>query len=75
MMSYSEESAEIKLLLIQSYMNTRGCDLEELLRVTFWKRFVKYKNCDQLDILELLEMMVRLEYHHELSSIINYLTQ
>jgi len=60
--------------MISNYMYIRGCDLEENLRVTLWRRFVRHKDCDQLDILELLELMNRLEYHNELARIIGYLT-
>lgn len=59
-----------KLLSIGNFIYNEGWQLEEHCRVVFHRRLVCYRECDQLDLLELIQLMDRWEYFKELSTVI-----
>jgi len=59
-----------KLLAIGNYIMREGLLLENMYQVTLARRTVKYRDCDQLDMLELIQLMDRWEYFKEWSVII-----
>jgi len=59
-----------KLLTIQHFLLLEGIRVEDDFRLTLSYRTAQYRNCDQLDMLELIQLMDRVEYFNELEAVI-----
>ena len=59
-----------KVFSIMCFLWNEGIRVEEHYRVTLSYRTVKYRECDQLDLLELIQLRDRLEYFHELNTVL-----
>ena len=59
-----------KLVAIMSFMHNEAIRAEDAYKLTLNHRTVYYRQCDQLDLLELIELKVRLDYFNELSAVI-----
>jgi len=60
-----------KLLLIGNFLNNEAIRLEDAFKVTLSYRTGQYRNVDQLDMLELIQLLDRLEYFRELDAVIS----
>ena len=59
-----------KLLSIGCFMNNEGIRVEDTYRLVLSHRTVHWRECDQLDLLELMELKIRLDYFNELDVVI-----
>jgi hypothetical protein len=59
-----------KLFSIMCFLMNEGIRVEEHYRVTLSYRTVRYRECDQLDMLELIQLQDRLQYFGELNAVI-----
>jgi len=59
-----------KLLAIGSFMNSEAIRVEDDFKVMLSYRTGQYRNVDQLDLLELIQLMDRWEYFRELDAAI-----
>jgi len=62
---------EAKFIAIANFLFCEGIRVEDSLRVFLSHRMIQYKHSDQLDMLEIIQLMDRLEYFNELSTVIN----
>ena len=60
-----------KLLSIMNYLFQEGIRAEDALKVMTYRRFVWYRDFDQLDLLEVIRLMDRAEYYAEISAVLN----
>ena len=60
-----------KLLAIANFIYCEGIRVEDRLKITQSHRMVQYHDNDQLDMLEIIQLMDRLEYFNELSTVID----
>jgi len=59
-----------KLLTLAAFMNNEGFRAEDAYKLTLNHRTVRYRECDVLDLVELMELKIRLDYFVELSAVI-----
>ena len=59
-----------KLLAIGNYLFTEGIRVEDSYKLTMNHRMLKYRDCDQLDLMELIELKNRWDYYAELAVMI-----
>jgi hypothetical protein len=59
-----------KLISLANFIHLEGIRVEDMLRCTVQRRLVKYREFDQLDALELIQLQDRYEYFCELSVVI-----
>ena len=59
-----------KLLTLAVFMNNEGFRVEDAYRMTLNHRTVRWRECDVLDLVELMELKIRLDYFNELSAVI-----
>ena len=59
-----------KLVSVMVFMLNEGIRVEDQYKVTLSHRTVRYRECDQLDLLELIQLKDRLEYFNELDAVI-----
>ena len=60
-----------KLLSIVNYIFQEGIRAEDSLKVIMHRRFQWHKTFDQLDLLDVIRLMDRLEYYNEFSAVLN----
>jgi len=59
-----------KLFSIMAFMMNEGMRVDDQLRVTLSYRTAKWRECDQLDMLELIQLQDRVQYFNELDAVI-----
>jgi len=59
-----------KVFNIMVFLLNEGIRAEEMFRVTLSYRTVRYRDCDQLDFLELIQLKDRYEYFNELNTVL-----
>ena len=59
-----------KLLSISCFMMNEGLRVDDHYRTTLSYRTVRWRECDQLDLLELIQLQDRVQYFNELDAVI-----
>jgi len=62
-----------RLLNIACFINNEGLRAEDTYKLVLSHRTVRYRECDQLDLLELMELKIRLDYFKELEAVLGNL--
>ena len=59
-----------KLFSIMCFMMNEGLRVDDQYRTTLSYRTVRWRDCDQLDMLELIQLQDRVQYFNELDAVI-----
>ena len=60
-----------KLLSIMCFLMNEGLHVDDQYRTTLSYRTVKWRECDQLDMLELIQLQDRVQYFNELNAVLS----
>jgi hypothetical protein len=60
-----------KLLSIMCFLMNEGISVDNQYRTTLSYRTVRWRECDQLDLLEIIQLQDRVQYFNEISAVLN----
>ncbi|MCL2300478.1 MAG: hypothetical protein FWC27_10090 [Firmicutes bacterium] len=59
-----------KVVSVMAFMLNEGLRVDDYYRTTLGYRTVKWRECDQLDMLEIIQLQDRVQYFNELDAVI-----